>query len=145
MKIYIRAMSEYDRDIRRQLVDNSKQVYQHLIKIILYPDSEYVNGWKQEIWSFIHDVDRTKRNKKFPSYKFILNALSTNLDILDNYKKIVLMKMKNSDIVPKNVPDSEISSIITKYAEWLASNLSQSGLVLDDDVYDWIDKNILNA
>lgn len=142
MRMYILAMSEYAKDIRRELVRKSDKVIEHLVKIILYPTSEYVNGWKQEIYAFIHKIDKMKHTKRYPSYNFVMDALSTHLDVLDNYIKLVKSEMYDySDHI---VEESEqVHEIVTMYMQWLASKLSSDGIATRQEVYFWIDKNIL--
>ena len=145
MKLYIRAMSEYDSEVRRQLVNNSKPLYKHLIKIALYPTSEYVTAWTKEIYAFINDVDKLKRTKKFPTADFIFKALSTHLDVLDVYTRQI--KSDLSEISDQEVFRSgeDITDICTNYAKWLASELSTQGGVTFNEVKTWIDSNILQS
>lgn len=144
MKMYIRVMSSYDKDIRRKIIDSSDKVIEHLVKLILYPDTEYVNGWKQEVYSFLHRIDKTKRNKRYPSYKFILEALSTHLDTIHGYKMCVVDEMQECKVNPLPFSDYDVTNMCKKYMDWLSHQLSDNGYVTQKEVYTWIDSNIID-
>ena len=101
-----------------------------MICTILYPDSQHYQHWKDEIVSFIADVDKIKGKNKWPKASFIKEAISTQNDMIGAVIRQV--KMKERDLTPKLVSDSEILRGVECYQNWLANELSQFGII---DVY----------
>lgn len=138
MKLYIRAMPEYQKEIRRELSAKGKQVLRHLICVILYPDAPDYNHWKNEIVSFIEDVDKVKGKNKWSKPAFIKEAISTQNDMIDAVIKQV--KLKEREYKPKSVSISEILKGVEKYQDWLANELSANGIIDPYEAQDLIDK-----
>lgn len=129
MKLYIRAMATADRQIEDRLVNRSHPLVEHLIKVILYPDSQYVRGWIKEIYSFISHVDKSKRHNKYPSEKFIYKAISSHNDIVDNMMCVVKSKMRDSGLIPREYTEANVVKMVDNYLKWLASQLAENGYV----------------
>lgn len=127
MYIYIRSMSEAQSKIYDKLTDRSEQIDQHIIRILLFPDSRYVDHWMHEIWASLHTVDRLKGKNTWPKEKFIKKCLSTHNDILDVYTEVV--KDIESSLIPNDVPAVCILYSIEAYQDWIARELSINGYV----------------
>lgn len=140
-------LANYNRDIRKDLIDKSDKIYEHLIKIMLYSKSPYVSHWITEIYGFLNKISRSKTNNKYPSYKFIYGALATNLDICNNYviTSRSELKYKYANIPINIISSNTISEHIDNYIKWLSMNLSDHGYVTLDDVYNFIGKNIIGG
>lgn len=138
MFIYISAMSEYQKEIRRDLSAKGKQLLRHLICVILYPDSQYYEHWKDEIVSFIADVDKVKGKNKWPKASFIKEAISTQDDMIDAVIRQV--KLKERELTPREVSDVEILRGVESYQNWLANELSRFGIIDVYEAQDVIDK-----
>lgn len=132
MKIYIRSMSEYQSKIYDNLVSASNQVNMHLIRLLLYPDSRFVDHWMHEIWSFLYRVDKLKGSNKYPKAKFIRNALAVHNDTVENY--IAVVKDLESELEPADVNIEDVIKLIEQYQAWIAEQLSKQGVVLQNDV-----------
>ena len=132
MKVYIRSMSEYQSKIYDDIVGHSKQIDQHIIRLLLYPQYEHPDHWIHEIWANLYAVDKLKGSNKYPKASFIYKALSVHNDILYNYVKIV--KSIERDLAPISVDTDVIVDIVNKYQHWLAIKLSTEGVVLEEDV-----------
>lgn len=132
MKIYIRSMSEYQSKIYDNLVSASNQVNMHLIRLLLYPDSRFVDHWMHEIWSFLYRVDKLKGINKYPKAKFIRNALAVHNDTVENY--IAVVKDLESELEPADVNIEDVIKLIEQYQAWIAEQLSKQGVVLQNDV-----------
>lgn len=132
MKIYIRAMSEELSEIRRTLSSASKQIDQHIIRLLLYPDAEYTSHWKKEIATFLHDIDRRKGSNKWPKQSFIYDALAVHNDILDNYRRYVIET--ESELMPIDVALHNIEQCISEYQRWISTELAKSGYVSQADI-----------
>lgn len=138
MKMYIFAMSEYKKEIYRKLTSASEQINEHIIRLLLFPHCKYENHWKNEIYSFLFRIDRLKGKNKWPSAKFIKEALAVHNDILQNYVLPVIEQ--ESEFTAANIPLSTIEAAINEYQDWLADNLSKSGIVSLADVHTKLDE-----
>ena len=127
MYLYIRGMSDYLDHIRDKISDRSVQIDQHIIRLLLYPNSSYCDHWMHEIWAFLHDVDKVKGKNKFPKSKMIYDALATHNDILDNY--VTIVKDIEHKLTPEDVSLDTIASVIVQYQFWLSKKLSTAGVV----------------
>lgn len=132
MRIYIRAMSEERQEIRRGLVNTSDQIVLHLVKLMLFSDTEYVHHWMQEIYAFLHRIKKVKGKNKFPDYKFIKEALSTNNDVIPSI--ISEAKTVEPELTPNTTSVSSIEAAVEFYIDWISTELSTGGYVELDDV-----------
>lgn len=143
MYIYIRAMSEYQKEIRRELSAKGKQVLRHLICCILYPDVTDYPHWKDEIVAFIADVDKVKGRNRWPNASFIKEAISTQNDMIDAVIKQV--KLKKREYTPRQIADGEVLRGVEQYQDWLATTLSKDGIIDPYEGQDLIDRIVSNA
>ncbi len=134
---YVRAMSTTLKDIKNFIADASYQVDHHIIKLLLFPRSRDYNHWKQEIFSFIHDVDKVKSTNKWPQQHVILECLACHNDVLDNYR--ITVEDEYEDLIPIPVTNDDILHAIEDYQLFLAEGLSRNGLVRRADVYNMLD------
>lgn len=125
MYLYIRSMSEVKHEIYRKIVDQSDMIVEHLMKILLFPNSEYIHHWQSEIYSFLPRVKKLRNTKKWPSKKFILEALSTNNDMLDTF--IWQSIEEESELTPEYLDAEDALPYIEEYMDWLADQLSSHG------------------
>ena len=132
MYLYIRSMSESKNKIYSDITSASKQIDQHIIRLMLYPNSSYRDHWMHEIWAFLHDVDTLKNTHKFPKKSFIFDALSVHNDILRNYVKLVISE--EEDLEPSYIDLDDLLSITRSYQDWLSEKLSSEGVVFQKDV-----------
>lgn len=132
MFIYIKSMSEAQSRIYDNLTAVSKQIDMHIIRLLLYPDSKYVDHWMHEVWSFLFDIDTLKRKNTYPKASFIKKALSTHNDILGNYVKIV--KSLESELTPQRIDLATVEYCVEEYQDWIAEQLSKYGYVEQKDV-----------
>ena len=143
MKLYIRAMSEYQKEIRRELSAKGKQVLRHLICVILYPDALEYNHWKDEIVGFIEDVDKVKGKNKWPKSKFIKDSISVQNDMIDAVIRQV--NLKEREYTPRAVSTEEVLRGVEKYQDWLATELSANGIIDPYEAEDLIDAIVVNS
>lgn len=133
MRIYIRAMSDERREIRRDLVHASEQVVTHLIKLMIFPNAEYHNHWESEIHSFLHKVSKVKGKNKWPDYKFIKEAISTHNDMIPEFIQIVIDE-EDQLTAYDDIDISAVEKVIETYCVWLATQLSTKGFVIKSEV-----------
>lgn len=132
MYLYIRSMSESKNKIYSDIASASKQIDQHIIRLMLYPNSSYRDHWMHEIWTLLHDVDTLKSTHKFPKKSFIFNALSVHNDILKNYVKLVVSE--EEDLEPSYIDLDDLLNVVESYQDWLSEKLSSEGVALQKDV-----------
>lgn len=132
MYIYIRAMSESQSKVYDAVSSASTQIDMHIMKILFYPTSEYVDHWMHEIWSFLYFVPKLKGSNKFPKASLIKRGLSVYNDMLDSFIEIV--QEAESNLVPEYVDVKRIQCCVSAYQDWLSENLSKHGTVKQSDV-----------
>lgn len=130
-------MAAENKMIRDRLESNTPQIIEHIIKLCLYPKNESTNHWNREIWAAIHFVQKQKRTNKFPSSKFIYEATwGTDGDMLDQFLQLVLSEYGD----PKSALQVNIEHTCIEYFKWLSNNLSENGLVTNQQVTDKLDE-----
>lgn len=136
MYIYIRSMSEAQSKIYDRLTSHVDELDKHIIKLLLYPSSQYVSHWQHEIYSFVNIVHRLKSNNKLPTKKFIKQCLAVANDSISIL--IWQTQAEEDDLVPREVgvdiSVSMISDILVAYQDWLAEQLSLNGAVIQQQV-----------
>ncbi len=140
MRIYIRAMSEDRRNIQSELKSHSEQLDEHIIRLMLYPNSDYVSHWKQEIWNLLHKVDKLKGKHQFPKASFIYDAISTHNDMIKEFRELV--EDIESELTPVDVSTERIIQVLETYQRWVAEMLSVRGIVRRSEVYAKLDELI---
>ena len=136
-------MSTTKSDLRCKLEETTPMLLEHLIKLYLYPNCEYVNHWKQECYNFLHNVSRLKRSNKLPSAKFILDStININSELIPYYAKGVMKDYAQSLGKPTYDID-KLEQKIFNYYEWLAEMLSKYGRIFRTDCYEKLDELFL--
>lgn len=132
MYIYIRSMSEAQTEIYRDIRDASDQIVLHILKVLMFPDSGYVDHWMHGIWAFLFRVKKLKGKNKFPKTDFIKKAMSTSNDMIPELMSVVLDL--EPELEPTWVDSSEALACIEAYQDWAASELSAHGVISQSDV-----------
>ena len=120
-------MSEAQSKVYDNIASHSAEMNKHIMKLLFYPDSQYVSHWQHEIYSFLNSVPKLKNNNKFPKVDLILKALSIYDDMIDAF--IEPVQDEESELTPCNIPLPKIESAIQKYHNWIATELSSKGVV----------------
>lgn len=130
--IFCHAFSKSE--IGDKLEETTRQLVRHLIKLRLFPFSPEVFHWKQEVYTFLHNVSRIKRSNKFPTSSFILSkTIELNIDMIEVWKDNILKDYQ--DMRKVDVTDADLVDSILSYYKWLADNLSKYGEVSRTDTY----------
>lgn len=137
MKRLIYAMSFDRRTLLNRLIKNLDPLMDHLIKLYLFPNTDYTNHWRKEVWNFLNRTPKMPNNK-FPSYKFIYQAISGELDITEQLMYLVLDEY--SKHTPTRFDAVELESKLDEYFQWLAEKLSTKGVVQSSEVYEELEK-----
>lgn len=132
MYIYIRSMSEAQTEIYRDIRNASDQITMHILKLLLYPTSSYVDHWMHEIWSFLYIVKKLKGKNKWPEADFIKKAMSTGNDIIPQFMAVVMDE--ESELEPTWIDPDDALACIEAYQDWIAFELSSYGVVRQSDV-----------
>lgn len=142
MKIYVRSNAKKLSDIGDYLEGVTLPLLGALAQLYLFPNTEYENHWREEVWNKLPDIPRTKGSHKLPKSSYILNN-TWNL-----YKTGVRAIMNRAvayehELVPdktrrRNV--DEFYNVCNSYMEWIAAKLSSEGVIDPEDVYDKLDE-----
>ena len=135
---YIRAMAYDKQSIQNSLESVASSLTDHLIKVYLFPNSEYADHWKQEIWHILNRVPKMKQNNKFPDAKFIFNCISGYADMA--YNLMQLWMSEYDSINPERVDPEEAERWIVEYFGWLSEKLSEQGSITSHEVYNELER-----
>lgn len=134
MKLYVRAMSTSKKDFKRRLHDISGELTEHLIKLYLYPNSQYANHWRKEVWAFLHYVPKLKHNNKIPTSDFIFNGISIYLDQVESF--LYMLMEEYSELSPERLDPDEATSLIEQYFENISIRLSKDSTISSSECID---------
>lgn len=127
-------MSFDKQTIKLKLANCAEQLTDHLIKLYLFPNTDYVTHWRKEVWNFLNKVPRFSYNNKRPSSKFIYDIISGYVDDAEN---LMYTTMSEYDAhVPQRFDPDELEAMLSDYFEWLSNELSENGSTTSSKVYD---------
>lgn len=127
MFMYIYSWARSNADTFRKIEDASEEIIVHLIKVFLFPNVQERNHWKKEIWSFLPRISKLKSTNKFPTDKQLCKALWNSYeDVIFDYIPVILEDMEE---LPITIDRKCIYYAIQDYMKWLATELSQKGIV----------------
>lgn len=147
----IEAMRRLQESAMRQsklednLIDINPKITEHLLKCFLYKNTtNNLEHWKQDIYSFLHEVPVLKQNKKLPSYKFLIN------NTFNIYSEVLMNRLdaKIRDLIKKGYPEisnynkQNLYSAIYNYYDWLCKLLASNGYIELSEICDKIDELI---
>lgn len=146
----VTGFSERKQKMEDELTYATKQIINHICKIVLMPDADIVNHWKQEIANFLNEVDKLKGNNKYPSEKQIMKWTYNKQE--DMLTDTVKMNRKLMDIVDEygikynieyNASIALINNFCKEYFSWISTELSTYGYVNRKLIYDKLDMLII--
>lgn len=132
MYLYISGMSKSQARVYDSISAASEQINIHIAKIMLFPDSEYVDHWMHEIWSFLPRISRLKGTNKLPKPSMIKRALTEENDALNSY--LLIAEDLEDELEPCDVTLQEYTNVVEAYQAWLCQILSTSEQVRQVDV-----------
>lgn len=136
------AMSK--KDLKNVLDDIGYNIIEHIVKLYFYRNKGATRHWRREIFSFLHRVSVLKHNHKLPSSDFLYE----NLYHVNSNKigRIVLSVTQwyvdeygDSDVAVNDDSISDVTDMISRYLKWLSENLSRTGDVTPNEVYNQLD------
>lgn len=136
----LNEMAEYKKDIIKRIEDKEYVLMEHLIKCLMYSDSNNLEHWKKEIYSFVNRINPLKGINKYPTYKqlksWIINKFSDTLK-----QTIYAIADSINYEYHKNIEynSAKLAQCVIAYYEWLMINLSQKGVISLQEVSKEID------
>ena len=135
---YIKAMAYDKQTIMNDLMNKSQPLTDHLIKLYLFPSTEYAAHWRHEVWSFLNRIPKMKSTGKLPSKDLIYSGISGYLDTSDNLMYLMMSEYDSS--VPERTDIDELEAILADYFDWVSTKLSKDGVVVSKEVYKKLDE-----
>lgn len=133
MERYVLGFSRLRKDSIQKIEDMSSELISHLIKVFMWPNVEECNGWKQEIYSFMHSIPKMKPNNRYPKaqdiFKWIWEPYGDTI-----YDRIPVI-CRDIYETPQVMNNELIYNAIQEYMMWLSRELSVQGLVSRTDIY----------
>lgn len=147
MKIYISAQAQQKQEMIWDISHRADIIIEHLIKLILMPNSFSRKHWQGEIAGQLNKVQKLKSTNKYPTAKQIyewtytvredtmqdINQLSGDIENVEfEYDALITMSAE------------ELSNILLKvaseYFSWLANILAIQGRASNSDIYAKLDE-----
>lgn len=110
---YIKAMSMDQKLAESKLLRVVDPLTDHLIKLYVFPNTDYVLHWRKEVWNFLNKVPRLKATNKFPSFEWMFEILSSYLDMTDQIMWQIVDEYAQH--IPVRLDPEELESILTEY------------------------------
>ena len=136
MKKLIIAQALSIRDVKSKLVSHTDEIEEHMIKLLLAPDSTTRNHWIGEIASQINSVKRMSKDNKYPSSDMIFKWLYTEqLSEIDDFDRFRYIVEDICDYENLSMPDDmrtfhhRYKTALREYYTWLSDNLPTRGYV----------------
>ena len=142
MLLYIREFAEQKKEIERKLSDRTGEVMEHLLYLTLAPNCTTINHWMNEIFAFIHDVDKLRGKNKYPTFKQLYDwTYGKKRDTVVDQYNTMRNRIKNAEAIENLHCDYTIEEITeiydyvcNSYFTWLCQELSNYGVVAINDV-----------
>lgn len=113
---------------------------EHITYLVLFPGSVYTDHWMHEIYSFYSRISKVKTNNKFPTKQQIYSWTYDKVQDVVNDRTYMIRMIQNCcyDEKYKNIYDVDsvipvLDSICTEYFDWISEQLSQYGIVVQED------------
>lgn len=141
MFLYVRANAKRLSDIGDELEGVTLPLLESLAQLYLFPDTEYKNHWRVEVWEKLSEIPKIKRSHKLPKKEYILK--NTWHEYNDKLKTIMNRAVAHEyDLTPDLVRRRNVSkfyNICESYMNWIADKLSKDGIIDPEDVYHKLD------
>lgn len=140
MKRCIYAMSWNRQDLAAWIEEHRVPVTQALTQLYLFPNSQYENHWRQEVWAGFHTMKRLKGTNKLPSATFIYDNIWGRIpERMNSLMKRVIYH--EHDLQPRaQYSEVELETLISNYFIWISNELSKSDVLYAEEVYQKLDE-----
>lgn len=137
---YIFGMSKSRKDLESWIEDHTLPVMCALAQLYVFPNSQYENHWRQEVYANFNTMRRFRHNNKLPSSEFIFNSSwEINKDSVKSALKWA--KSKETELTPrKDISVENLYSLMESYFIWISEALSQEPLISSEEVYAELDE-----
>lgn len=137
MRIYVRGSAKRLSDIKDDIDERTPELIEALAQLYLFPNTEYVNHWRTEVWNKFPRMSRTKGRKKLPSKKDILQSSWGNYQ---NDTDVIMewAIAHESQLTPdySRLNDKKtFNRLVYEYLNWLSEKLSQRHVLSPTEVY----------
>lgn len=138
---YIYAFADTKKEVERSMSSNMFICLTHIMYLILFPNSQYVDHWQHEVYAFYPKVSKLSNTKKFPTSEQLYNwSYEKEQDMITDVSQVRRM-IQNCCYEEKyeNIYDAEsvsniMDSVCQRYFQWMTSCLSEYGVVLQFEV-----------
>lgn len=147
MKVYITAQALQKHEIETRLATQMSEIIEHMLKLYLMPNHSARNHWESEIYAFVHNVEKLKQTKKYPTKEQIYSWTYKKVQDLVNDEDWMAIAIEDiceqygiKLTVSVNCVMHELDKICIDYFNWLSNNLSERGRATSREVYQKLDE-----
>ena len=147
MKIYISAQAQHKRDIEALVQGKAIVIIDHLLKLLIMPNSDSRKHWQGEIAGQLNRMQRLKNSNKLPTAKEIYQwTYWNNIDyILDEPAIANEVENVRDDYGfdyqgSINALRSRLDTVCSEYFSWLSEQLSTNTFLRNIEIYKKLDE-----
>ena len=138
MKRYVYAMAITKKAAISNIQSISLPLIEHLLKIYMFPNSDYRVHWSKEVTAFLNRVPRLKSNNKLIGYKVVREAVSVYEDQIDSIIKTLLKEYRDLDSERSN--PIEAQQYVSEYLDWICTQVCEGESISSYDVMDKLEE-----
>lgn len=117
-----------------ELEDTVRPTVKHLIKLACWPNAQEVDHWRDEVYSFLHNVPLLKSSKRLPTANLIYqNTYKIDEPYMQTWYKNTVLDYSDEYGYPEK-SFYEIMPIVESYYRWLSLKLSTTGDVSKKEI-----------
>lgn len=134
MKIF--AYAKNRSKIFDDLEDKSEEVFEHVLKVLMYPGHEAENHWVKEIYANLHKVSKLSSSNKFPKYADIMkHTWYIHEDMLRETVSALVIDYGATDQADTHL----LYTACYDYFQWISKELSNRGVISKTEISDELD------
>ena len=139
----LNEMSENRKEIYRKLNDKIFLLFSHSAKCILYQDTlSSLNHWKKELLNFIPYISKKRNNKKYPTYKELLNNVYCAIEDFECKPNFISNYLFDLEYPKINCNNKLLTKLSLEYCRWHLETLSKNGVISKSEISTKIDELI---
>lgn len=116
-----------------QLISISGELIEHLVKLYMFPDTEYTEHWRAEVYNFLHKSPKLKGTNKPPKAEFIYSCISGYIDEIDEIMQVIATDC--TECYQTRFDSYEAEQLINDYLLWLSMRLSESAVLSSSEIF----------
>lgn len=140
-------MTDTKHDLNQKLKSKLDVLIEHLLLVILYPNYNEINHWKEEIKSITSKYPKLKHNNKYPTKKDLQDYLQEVDETVSNQLSWYLGEIfiKEKELQPKyNIKDINeklMQTLIIEFINYVCENINPlNGMVDENLIYTKLDQ-----